>query len=106
MFWQHRYLFHGTFNLYGGVVAGTGSALTSVVGGTGTYNLNTGEGSSNNAVVIAWNRASGTLNYTDGSSTDLTVSEGGTAVWANQSDALGISYSYTNGTNTGWIKAW
>jgi len=89
-----------TFTLTGGVVAGNGSALTNVV--NGTYNLNTA--APNNAVVIAWNRASGTLDYTVGANTDLTVSAGATATWANQSGVLGISYK--NGSNTGWIKQW
>jgi len=83
------------FNLNGGVVAGTGSGLSNIVSGSGTYNLNTGtDGASNNAVVIAWNSTS----------TNLTVSTGGTAVWEDQSGVLGISY--VNGANAGWIKAW
>ena len=94
----------GTFNLNGGVVAGTGTAITNVV--SGTYNLNTA--SPNNAVIIAWNRPSsasgGTLNYTVGANTNLTVSAGASATWANQSGILGISY--TNGANRGWIRAW
>jgi len=61
-------------------------------------------------VVIAWNRASGTLNYTVGTSTDITVSAGATATWANQSGALsseaGLGISYANGSNTGWIRQW
>jgi hypothetical protein len=90
----------GTFNLNGGAVAGTGSNLTAVI--SGTYNLNAA--SPNNAVIIAWNRPIGTLNYNAGSSTDLTVSSGATAVWANQGGLLGISYA--NGSNTGWIRQW
>jgi hypothetical protein len=90
----------GTCNLNGGVVAGTGANLNAVV--NGTYNLNAA--SPNNAVIIAWNRPSGTLNYTIGANTNLTVSAGGTATWANQNGVLGISY--TNGANRGWIKAW
>jgi hypothetical protein len=90
----------GTFNLNGGAVAGTGTSVSAVV--SGTYNLNAA--SPNNAVIIAWNRPAGTLNYTSGSSTDLTVSAGGTAVWENQGGVLGISY--TNGANVGWIKQW
>jgi hypothetical protein len=89
-----------TFTITGGVVAGTGSALANVV--NGTYNLNTA--SPNNAVIIAWNRPAGTFNYTVGSSTNLTVSAGGTATWANPNGVLGISY--TNGANRGWIRAW
>jgi hypothetical protein len=69
---------------------------------SGTYNFNTA--SPNNAVIIAWNRPAGTLNYTPGSSTNLTVSSGAAATWANQGGILGISY--TNGSNTGWIRAW
>jgi len=88
------------FNLNGGAVAGNGSALTNVV--SGTHNLNGDV--QDNAVVIAWNRVSGTLNYTIGTSTDLTVSAGAAATWANQSGVLGISYE--NGSNTGWIKQW
>jgi len=94
----------GTFNLNGGVIAGTGANIAAIM--SGTYNLNTA--SPNNAVIIAWNRpvgtSSGTLNYTVGSSTNLTVSAGGTATWANQSGVLGISY--TNGANRGWIRLW
>ena len=97
-----------TFTLTGGVVAGTGTAITNVV--NGTYNLNTA--SPKNAVVIAWNRASGTsseasrgtLNYTAGSNTHLTLSQGATATWANQGGVLGISYA--NGSNKGWIRQW
>jgi len=69
----------------------------------GTYNLNTS--SPNNAVIIAWNRPSGTLNYTVGSSTDLAVDPNtiATAVWANQSGVLsseaGLGISCANGTN-------
>jgi len=98
--------FAGPFNLNGGVVAGAGTGITGVVHNN-LYYLNQGTGSApNNAVVIAWNRPAGTLNYTDGSSTNLTVSppDTATAVWANQGGVLGISYK--NGTNTGWIKAW
>jgi hypothetical protein len=43
-------------------------------------------------------------NYTVGSSTNLTVSSGATAVWANQGGLLGISYA--RGSNRGWIKLW
>jgi len=90
----------GTFNLNSGVVAGTGANIAAVV--SGTHNLNTA--SPNNAVIIAWNRPSGTLNYTVGSNTNLTVSAGTTVTWQNQNGSLGISYR--NGSNTGWIKAW
>ena len=89
-----------TFNLNGGVIAGVGSNTTAIV--SGTHYLNTA--SPNNAVVIAWNRPSGTLNYTVGTNTNLTVSAGAAAIWANKGGVLGISY--TNGSNTGWIKAW
>jgi len=102
----------GVCNLNGGAVAGTGSNLTAVT--DGTYNLNTA--APRNAVIIAWNRPSGALNYTVGTNTNLTVSAGGTATWANQGGALsseaglssgaGLGISYTNGTNRGWIKAW
>jgi len=88
----------GTVNLNGGVVAEEGRNVAAVV--SGTHNLNSA--SPGNAVIIAWNRPSGTLNYTAGSSTHLTVSAGGTASWANQGGSPGISYA--NGTNTGWIK--
>jgi hypothetical protein len=90
----------GVFNLNGGVVAGNGVAITNVI--SGTYNLN--NASPNNAVIIAWNRPAGTPNYTVGSSTNLTVSSGATATWANQNGVLGISYA--RGLNTGWIRAW
>ena len=90
----------GTFNLNGGVVAGTGANTAAVI--SGTHNLNTA--SPNNAVIIAWNRPAGTLNYTVGSSTNLTVSSNATATWANQSGLLGISY--TNGANRGWLRLW
>jgi len=88
------------FNLNGGVVAGTGTNIAAII--SGTYNLNTA--SPNNAVIIAWNRPSGTLNYIVGTNTNLTVSAGGTASWANQNGTLGISYA--NGANRGWIRAW
>jgi len=88
----------GTFNLSGGVVAGTGRNIAAVV--NGTHHLNTA--SPNNAVIIAWNRPAGTLNYTAGSNTHLIVSAGATATWANQSGVMGISY--TNGTNRGWLR--
>ena len=100
----------GTFNLSGGVVAGTGVNTAAIVSAptTGIHNLNTA--SPNNAVIIAWNRPSGALNYTVGTSTNLTVSAGGTATWANQGGVLsseaGLGISYRNGSNTGWIKAW
>jgi len=94
----------GTFNLNGGAIAGTGANISAIM--SGTYNLNAA--SPNNAVIIAWNRPSGasggTLNYTVGANTNLTVSAGGTATWQNQNGVLGISY--TNGANRGWIRAW
>ena len=88
------------FNLNGGVVAGTGANIAAVV--SGTHNLN--RAAPSNAVVIAWNRPSGTLNYTAGTNTNLTLSQGATATWANQGGVLGVSY--TNGANRGWIRAW
>ena len=88
----------GTFNLNGGVVAGTGTAAGNVV--SGTYNHNTA--SPGNAVIIAWNRPAGTLNYTAGSNTHLTVSAGASATWANQGGVMGISYA--NGANRGWLR--
>jgi hypothetical protein len=91
------------FNQYGGVVAGTGtntSAVVSIVSNA-VHNTN---GAPNNAVTIAWNRPTGTLNYTVGSSTNLTVSSGATTTWVNQGGLLGISYA--NGRNTGWIRQW
>jgi hypothetical protein len=91
----------GTFSLNGGAAAGTGAAITNVISGAHNFNAATPK----NAIIIAWNRPAGTLNYTAGSSTNLTVSPStATAVWQNQGGALGISY--TNGTNTGWIKSW
>jgi hypothetical protein len=90
----------GAFNLNGGVVAGVGSNASAVV--SGTHNLNAA--SPNNAVIIAWNRPAGTLNYAVGTSTNLTVSSGATAVWANQGGILGISYA--NGSNKGGVKQW
>ena len=96
----------GTFNLNGGVVAGTGTAASSVV--SGTYNLNTA--SPNNAVIIAWNRPTGNIpNYTAGANTNLTISAGATATWANQggvSSEAGLGISYTNGANRGWLRLW
>jgi len=87
-----------TFNQSGGLVAGIGANINAIISiSSSTYNLNTA--SPNNAVVIAWNRATGTLNYTVGSSTDLTVSAGAAATWVNQGGVLGISYA--NGANTG-----
>jgi CubicO group peptidase (beta-lactamase class C family) len=91
------------FNQYGGVVAGTGKDASAVVSNVSSSGHNT-SGAPNNAVTIVWNKPSGKLNYTAGSSTNLTVSAGGTAVWANQGGVLGISY--TNGSNTGWIRQW
>jgi len=90
----------GTFNLNGGVVAGTGTNIAAVV--NGTHNLN--KAAPSNGVIIAWARPTGTLNYTVGSNTHLTLSAGATATWANQGGSLGISY--TNGANRGWIRAW
>jgi len=96
---------NGTVNLNGGVVAGTGRNAAAVV--SGTHNLN--KASPSNAVIIAWNRPSGTLNYTAGSNTHLTVSSGATATWANQggvSGEAGLGISYRNGSNTGWLRLW
>jgi len=91
----------GACNLNGGVVAGTGANLNAVVNGAHSLNA----ASPNNAVIIAWNRPAGNIpNYTAGSNTNLTVSTGSLASWANQGGSLGISYR--NGSNTGWIKAW
>ncbi|MCL2245065.1 MAG: hypothetical protein FWC03_11475 [Treponema sp.] len=91
----------GTFNLSGGVVAGTGRNIAAVV--NGTHNLNTA--SPNNAVIIAWNRPAGNVpNYPAGTNTNLIVSAGAAATWANQSGVLGISF--TNGANRGWIRLW
>jgi hypothetical protein len=86
------------FNISGGVVAGAGANVSAVV--SGTYNLNTA--APRNAVILAWNRPAGTPNYTVGSSTNLTVSSGATAVWANQGGILGVSYNH--GTNRGWLR--
>jgi len=91
---------NGTVNLSGGVVAGTGRNVAAVV--SGTHHLN--GAAPRNAVIIAWARPTGTLNYTQGSNTHLTLSAGATATWANQGGVLGISY--TNGANRGWIRAW
>ncbi|MCL2245388.1 MAG: serine hydrolase [Treponema sp.] len=89
----------GTFNLSGGVVAGTGRNIAAVV--NGTHHLNTAAPS--NAVIIAWNRPAGnTPNYVAGANTNLIVSAGATATWANQGGVMGISY--TNGSNTGWLR--
>jgi len=91
----------GTVNLNGGVVAGEGRNIAAVV--SGTHNLNTA--SPNNAVIIAWNRPAGNIpNYAAGSNTNLIVSQGATATWANQGRDLGISY--THGANRGWIRLW
>jgi len=89
----------GTVNLNGGVIAGAGANIAAVV--SGTHNLNKSEDSPNNAAIIAWNKPSGTLNYTLGTSTNLTASAGATAVWQNKDGKLGISYA--NGENTGFI---
>jgi len=91
----------GTVTINSGLVAGTGANIAAII--SGTYNLNTA--SPNNAVIITWTRPAGTLNYTVGTSTNLNVSPNtARAVWANQSGVLGILY--TNGSNTGWIRAW
>jgi len=89
----------GTVNLNGGVIAGTGTNIAAVV--NGTHNLNKSEGAPNNAAIIAWNKPNGTLNYTLGTSTNLTASSGATAVWQNKDGKLGIQYE--NGENTGFI---
>jgi len=89
-----------TFTMTGGAVAGTGTAITNIV--SGRHNLNTV--APNNAVIIVRNRASGTLDYTVGTSANLSLSAGAAATWANQGGVLGISYA--NGANTGWIKQW
>jgi len=89
-----------TFNLNGGVVAGVGRNIAAVI--SGTHHLN--KAAPSNAVIIAWNRPTGALNYITGSNTHLTLSSGATATWLNQDSSLGISY--TNGANTGWIKVW
>jgi hypothetical protein len=94
---------NGIFNQYGGVVAGTGRNTSAIVSSASPSGHNT-NGAPKNAVTIAWNRPAGTLNYTVGSSTDLTVSSGARATWANQGGLLGISYA--NGSNTGWIRQW
>jgi hypothetical protein len=94
---------NAVFNQYGGVVAGTGRNTSAVVSSASSSGHNT-NGAPNNAVIIAWNRPSGTFNYTVGNSTDLTVSSSAKATWANQGGLLGISYA--NGSNTGWIKQW
>jgi hypothetical protein len=52
---------------------------------SGAYNLNAA--SPNNAVIIAWNRPAGTLNYNAGTNTNLTVSQGASAVRANQTES-------------------
>jgi hypothetical protein len=90
------------FNQYGGVVAGTGTNTSVVVSivSNAVHNTN---GAPNNAVTIAWNRPTGTPNYTVGSSTNLTVSPNtATAVWQNQGGILGVSYNH--GTNRGWLR--
>jgi len=90
-----------TFNLNGGVVAGTGANIAAVV--SGTHNLN--RAAPGNAVIIAWNRPAGNVpDYPAGTNTSLTVSAGASATWANQNGVPGISY--TNGANRGWIRAW
>jgi len=91
----------GTFNLNGGVVAGDGRNIAAVI--SGTHQLN--RAAPSNAVIIAWNRPAGNLpNYSAGANTNLTVSAGASASWANQNGVLGVSY--TNGANRGWIRAW
>jgi len=91
----------GTVNLNGGVVAGDGRNVAAVV--SGTHHLNSAV--PRNAVIIAWNRPAGNIpNYSAGANTNLTVSAGASASWQNQSGSLGVSY--TNGSNTGWIRAW
>ncbi|MCL2207107.1 MAG: T9SS type A sorting domain-containing protein [Fibromonadales bacterium] len=89
----------GTSNINGGLIFGVGATAASVV--SGTHNLNKSEDTPNNAAIIAWNKPSGTLNYTLGTSDNLTASSGATAVWANKDGKLGIQYE--NGENTGFI---
>jgi len=53
--------------------------------------------------------------YRVGTITNLTVSAGAAVTWQNQggvssgaglSSKAGLGISYTNGVNTGWIRAW
>jgi len=92
----------GTVNLNGGVVAGTGANITAVI--NGTHNLNKGEGTPSNAVIFAWNKPAGAGPhiYELGSSTNITVSAGATAVWATKDGKIGISYK--NNDNEGFME--
>jgi len=92
----------GTVNLNGGVVIGTGANMAAVV--SGTHNLNKGEGTPNNAVIFAWNKPAGEdpYIYEQGTSTNLTVSAGATAVWENKDDKIGILYKNTD--NEGFME--
>jgi len=56
---------------------------------------------SNDGVVIAWNKPSGTPTYTAGTNTHLLSSPADKAVWALDNLQSGIHY--TNGSNSGFI---
>jgi len=92
----------GTVNITGGVIAGTGTAISNVV--SGTYNLNKGEDSPNNAVIFAWNKpaSEGPYTYERGTSTNLAVSSGATAVWESNDDKIGILYK--NNDSEGFLE--
>ena len=84
-----------TANIKGGVIAGIGTTINNVVYGTYVNNGNT--------AIIAWNKPAGNIIIPSapGTSTNLTVSQNATAVWANKDGNSGISYA--NGENTGFI---
>jgi len=91
----------GTVNLNGGVVSGIGAGISNVV--NGTYTLNAGDGTPNNAVIIAWNKPTdGPYIYSQGSSTNLVTSQGVTAVWGNKDSKSGILYK--NNDNESFIE--
>jgi len=99
------YVSSGTFNLNGGVVAGTGTSINAVV--YGSYNLNSGAfPANNNGIVIAWNKpvGAGPFVYNEWTNTNLTINPTGvaTAVWeVSKAGKFGISYK--NGVNEGFI---
>ena len=83
-----------TATISGGVLFAYGAADTSVI--LGDYTI------FNNAVILAWDEATGTATYEAGANDDiLLLPTVATAVWANQEGNGGISYA--NGTNLGFI---
>ena len=60
------------------------------------YPVITGDG-----ILCVWNKAAGNTVYTEGSSTDLTATDGASVYWGTNSGVVGIHY--TKGSNTGFL---